>query len=153
MVELLAQVGDVDLHDVGLAVESRVPHRIQDLRLGDHPPRVRGEEHEEVELGGGQGDRLAGTPDLVSVEVHHQVVEADPAQFVWRHAAAEYGPDPGDQLLDAERLGDVVVTQGETGQLVGTFVTSREEEHRGCLLYTSDAADEEDSVDLGGRRI
>eukprot|EP00658_Telonema_sp_P-2_P005812 TRINITY_DN12197_c0_g1_i2.p1 TRINITY_DN12197_c0_g1~~TRINITY_DN12197_c0_g1_i2.p1 ORF type:complete len:211 (-),score=46.59 TRINITY_DN12197_c0_g1_i2:50-682(-) len=25
--------------------------------------------------------------------------------------------------------------------------------HSGCLLYTSDAADEEDSVDLGGRRI
>eukprot|EP00658_Telonema_sp_P-2_P015891 TRINITY_DN16138_c0_g1_i5.p1 TRINITY_DN16138_c0_g1~~TRINITY_DN16138_c0_g1_i5.p1 ORF type:complete len:334 (+),score=69.35 TRINITY_DN16138_c0_g1_i5:271-1272(+) len=25
--------------------------------------------------------------------------------------------------------------------------------HTGCLLYTSDAADEEDSVDLGGRRI
>ena len=24
---------------------------------------------------------------------------------------------------------------------------------RGCLLYTSDAADEEDSVDLGGRRV
>ena len=24
---------------------------------------------------------------------------------------------------------------------------------QGCLLYTSDAADEEDSVDLGGRRI
>eukprot|EP00658_Telonema_sp_P-2_P063874 TRINITY_DN5269_c0_g1_i1.p2 TRINITY_DN5269_c0_g1~~TRINITY_DN5269_c0_g1_i1.p2 ORF type:complete len:102 (-),score=24.70 TRINITY_DN5269_c0_g1_i1:35-340(-) len=23
----------------------------------------------------------------------------------------------------------------------------------GCLLYTSDAADEEDSVDLGGRRV
>ena len=25
--------------------------------------------------------------------------------------------------------------------------------HCACLLYTSDAADEEDSVDLGGRRI
>ena len=25
--------------------------------------------------------------------------------------------------------------------------------NRSCLLYTSDAADEEDSVDLGGRRI
>ena len=24
---------------------------------------------------------------------------------------------------------------------------------QGCLLYTSDAADEEDSVDLGGRRL
>ena len=27
------------------------------------------------------------------------------------------------------------------------------EPHRACLLYTSDAADEEDSVDLGGPRI
>src|SRR5664279_6597399 len=26
-------------------------------------------------------------------------------------------------------------------------------QHLDCLLYTSDAADEEDSVDLGGRRI
>eukprot|EP00656_Telonema_subtile_P014733 TRINITY_DN17611_c0_g1_i2.p1 TRINITY_DN17611_c0_g1~~TRINITY_DN17611_c0_g1_i2.p1 ORF type:complete len:117 (-),score=22.18 TRINITY_DN17611_c0_g1_i2:14-364(-) len=25
--------------------------------------------------------------------------------------------------------------------------------YKGCLLYTSDAADEEDSVDLGGRRL
>ena len=25
-------------------------------------------------------------------------------------------------------------------------------EHNGCLLYTSDAADERSSVDLGGRR-
>src|SRR5664280_3669352 len=30
---------------------------------------------------------------------------------------------------------------------------AREEGFKGCLLYTSDAADEEDSVDLGGRRI
>ena len=28
-----------------------------------------------------------------------------------------------------------------------------EDERRGCLLYTSDAADERSSVDLGGRRI
>eukprot|EP00828_Plagiopyla_frontata_P006037 TRINITY_DN1256_c0_g1_i2.p2 TRINITY_DN1256_c0_g1~~TRINITY_DN1256_c0_g1_i2.p2 ORF type:complete len:107 (-),score=19.06 TRINITY_DN1256_c0_g1_i2:30-350(-) len=27
------------------------------------------------------------------------------------------------------------------------------EEYQDCLLYTSDAADEEDSVDLGGRRL
>ena len=27
------------------------------------------------------------------------------------------------------------------------------EQHRACLLYTSDAADERSSVDLGGRRI
>ena len=29
----------------------------------------------------------------------------------------------------------------------------RDEEYKACLLYTSDAADERSSVDLGGRRI
>ena len=33
----------------------------------------------------------------------------------------------------------------------GTFPQGREHWH--CLLYTSDAADERSSVDLGGRRI
>eukprot|EP00658_Telonema_sp_P-2_P012552 TRINITY_DN14776_c0_g1_i5.p1 TRINITY_DN14776_c0_g1~~TRINITY_DN14776_c0_g1_i5.p1 ORF type:complete len:127 (-),score=19.00 TRINITY_DN14776_c0_g1_i5:68-448(-) len=33
------------------------------------------------------------------------------------------------------------------------FLTIALNKHAICLLYTSDAADEEDSVDLGGRRI
>src|SRR5664280_3249869 len=37
---------------------------------------------------------------------------------------------------------------------IENFANSDNEDHIGpCLLYTSDAADEEDSVDLGGRRI
>src|SRR5664280_657994 len=43
-------------------------------------------------------------------------------------------------------------TQTSTANLqeVVTILSNRV---NGCLLYTSDAADEEDSVDLGGRRI
>ena len=37
-------------------------------------------------------------------------------------------------------------------ELVG-FDPSSYDEYAGCLLYTSDAADERSSVDLGGRRI
>src|SRR5665648_1051609 len=33
------------------------------------------------------------------------------------------------------------------------LLVSQRDEVKPCLLYTSDAADEEDSVDLGGRRI
>ena len=43
------------------------------------------------------------------------------------------------------------LSQGDVGQPDdddGGASTARD-----CLLYTSDAADEEDSVDLGGRRI
>eukprot|EP00658_Telonema_sp_P-2_P007263 TRINITY_DN12707_c0_g1_i1.p1 TRINITY_DN12707_c0_g1~~TRINITY_DN12707_c0_g1_i1.p1 ORF type:complete len:112 (-),score=32.27 TRINITY_DN12707_c0_g1_i1:71-406(-) len=35
----------------------------------------------------------------------------------------------------------------------GSMVVDRARYGSTCLLYTSDAADEEDSVDLGGRRI
>ena len=38
------------------------------------------------------------------------------------------------------------------GQLIEVPYTYNEQV-KNCLLYTSDAADEEDSVDLGGRRI
>src|SRR5664280_2319141 len=48
------------------------------------------------------------------------------------------GLEPGQQQPVDARPG------GHDGRLAGPQV---------CLLYTSDAADEEDSVDLGGRRI
>ena len=39
------------------------------------------------------------------------------------------------------------------GQTSGPFEVTIAGLHKGCLLYTSDAADERSSVDLGGRRI
>ena len=45
---------------------------------------------------------------------------------------------------------------GDEAMLCAIIDAIRKEEadaHITCLLYTSDAADEEDSVDLGGRRI
>src|SRR5664279_3838335 len=39
------------------------------------------------------------------------------------------------------------------GDLQKGMAVTDAENHKCCLLYTSDAADEEDSVDLGGRRL
>ena len=45
----------------------------------------------------------------------------------------------------------------DPGEIVWTWVPYEEDHSQGkdrpCLLYTSDAADERSSVDLGGRRI
>src|SRR5664279_2108220 len=46
-----------------------------------------------------------------------------------------------------QQLFGELAKQGATGKIV------RAADYNICLLYTSDAADEEDSVDLGGRRI
>ena len=57
-----------------------------------------------------------------------------------------------DRLTPLERLGDFVehahgMTPAWRGAMDGRRLSSP------CLLYTSDAADERSSVDLGGRRI
>src|SRR6478752_3006895 len=68
-VDLLAQVGDVELDHVGLAAEVVVPHPVEDLRLRQHPLGVAHQESQQLELGGGQGDLGAGPPYLVGVLV------------------------------------------------------------------------------------
>eukprot|EP00658_Telonema_sp_P-2_P019306 TRINITY_DN17607_c0_g2_i1.p1 TRINITY_DN17607_c0_g2~~TRINITY_DN17607_c0_g2_i1.p1 ORF type:complete len:255 (-),score=36.32 TRINITY_DN17607_c0_g2_i1:88-852(-) len=52
------------------------------------------------------------------------------------------------------QFGDVTISYQEMASLKRIFETFDEDQSNSiCLLYTSDAADEEDSVDLGGRRI
>src|SRR5262245_28589871 len=74
-VDLLAQVGDVDLHDVRLTPEVVVPHPVEDLRLGQHPSRVTHQEAEQLELRGRQLDLFAATRHLVAVLVEHEVAD------------------------------------------------------------------------------
>ena len=50
---------------------------------------------------------------------------------------------------DAETIARRVVKEGLSVRAVEALVRGA----KGCLLYTSDAADERSSVDLGGRRI
>src|SRR5664280_1948591 len=61
-------------------------------------------------------------------------------------------------ITDARKRGDRYFliqrkVDYETLKQVKELPIFNEGQYRGCLLYTSDAADEEDSVDLGGRRI
>ena len=62
-----------------------------------------------------------------------------------------------DRGVEEDRLGHELVDDAEGERLLGAFVLAGENDvERGahtCLLYTSDAADERSSVDLGGRRI
>ena len=52
-------------------------------------------------------------------------------------------------VLESAAVG---VPDEKTGEAIKIFVV-RKDPNLTCLLYTSDAADERSSVDLGGRRI
>ena len=65
---------------------------------------------------------------------------------------------PGRLSLDRERIPNAVERVCETGRVLrnGRYLWQARNVVKvsgGCLLYTSDAADERSSVDLGGRRI
>ena len=46
-----------------------------------------------------------------------------------------------------------VIPLGNDGERIAVHAVAGEDVFWDCLLYTSDAADERSSVDLGGRRI
>src|SRR5665648_1086038 len=60
-----------------------------------------------------------------------------------------------DRIADLGKLGSWPEILADLDSLTETEVEQDNKRFllRSCLLYTSDAADEEDSVDLGGRRI
>ena len=129
-VDLLAEPVDHDVHDVGAGIEVVVPRVLGDERPGHHPPRVPHQVLEDGVLLGRQVDGLARASDLPRAGVQLEV--ADP-----EHRLADLlGPpaerlDPRQQLLEGERLGDVVVgARAEGMDLEVDRVLRREDQNR-----------------------
>ena len=74
-IDLLAQVGDVELDHVRLAAEVVVPDPIEDLGLAEHPPRVAHQVAQQLELGGRQRDLDPAPGDFVAVFVKREIAD------------------------------------------------------------------------------
>ncbi|CPU65988.1 Uncharacterised protein [Mycobacteroides abscessus] len=152
LVDLAAQVGDVELDDVGLAAEVVVPDAVEDLRLGQHAARVAHEVPQELELGRGEPDLLAPAPPLVRVLVELEVADDEHRVLALggRTAAAQQPAQPGDDLFQAERLGHVVVAaRGEPGDAVLDGVARGEEQHGHVGVALAQAAQDGEPVHVG----
>jgi hypothetical protein len=125
---------------------------IEDLHLGQHPVGVAHEVAEQLELGGGELDLLAVPPDLVAVLVEFEVGELQPRRRLAAVApgAAQHGPDPGDDLFQAERLGHVVVAaEGQAADLVLGRVAGGKEHHGDLRAAAAQPADDVKAVHVG----
>ena len=149
-VDLLAQVADVGLDDVGIAVEVVVPHVVEDLALGQDPAGVLEQVPQQVELGGRQLDERALAPDLVGLVVHLEVREREPLAVHGGYGAAQHGVDPGHELVEAEGLGHVVVAPGgESPDLVLGGVARRQEQHGRAVPLGPQPSAHLGAVDVG----
>src|SRR5215472_2455001 len=105
--ELLPQPRDVDVDHVGPGVEPVAPDLRQQVLLGDRAAGVTRQLPQQQELPLRQRHELRADPHLPAHEVH-----AEPADLERRGAPAgspDAQPDALQQLVEAERLGHVVV--------------------------------------------
>jgi hypothetical protein len=70
------------------------------------------------------------------------------------HGAAHQGAQPGDDLLEAERLGDVVVAaRGEAGDAVLDGVAGGEEQDRDAVVVLAHPAQHLEAVHVGQHHV
>ena len=94
----------------------------------------------------------AAAEHLVRLVVELEVVEHELAarRCAVRIVAPEHDPDPRDQLLDAERLGDVVVAaDGQAVHLLLGGVAGGEKDHRDLDAVADQALHEREAVVVG----
>ena len=92
---------------------------------------VQHEEPQQPELGGRQRDEDAVPPDFVAVFVEFQAGDAYPRGRRGTAGAPQHGPDAFQHLVQAERLGHVVVcAEGQAGDTLADTVASAQEDDR-----------------------
>ena len=149
-VDLAAQVRDVGLDDAVVTAEVVAPHVVEDLPLGQHPAGVGHQVPQQLELGRRQGDPLPAAPHLVRLLVQFEVGEGEPGRAGLAAGAPQDRADPGGQLLQAERLGDVVVAaEGQPADLVVGRVPGGQEDHRGTGTAVAQLPDDLEAVQVG----
>src|SRR5581483_6167378 len=111
--ELGAEPAHVDAQVFGLGLVAVPPDPAQQVRVGEELAPVDGQLAQQRELGRGQVDRLAAAADLLAGQVDGDITDPDHRRGLLLRrrgaGAPERSGDPGEQFLDAERLGHVVV--------------------------------------------
>jgi hypothetical protein len=105
----------------------------------------------QLEFGGGEVDDLAAPPNLVRVVIQFEVIDADDGVVVLeRVGPAEYSPDAGHHLVEAEGLRHVVVSaHGESGDLVIGIIPGRQEDDREVPAGSPQPARDGEPVHVG----
>src|SRR5690606_37362673 len=129
---LAPQVADIDLEGVRGGRKVVPPYLLQDPLPGQHLAWVPQQQFEQRELGAGQPDLAIAAVHLAGGRVERQVGQRQGSGLVSaRGRTAQQRAQPREQLLEGERLREVVVrARVQTGDPVGDLAPRGEHEHR-----------------------
>ena len=152
--ELLPQRRHVHIEHLSRAVPVLVPGALEHLLAADHPARVAGQALQDGELLGSHGDLVPVHADLVRAQVHGERAVLQDLGVAGRLlAAAENGPDPGQQLLQPERLDQVVLGALVEGQHAVGFLAPRRHDDDGRVAGPAQSPADLHAVHVGQAEI
>src|ERR1700743_1369350 len=130
--QLAAELGDVDAQVVGLRAVGRTPNVLEELLLGDQPAPVADQDLKQLPLGRRQPDVGPGPDDALGGQVDREGGGGDDGVVrCGRRGPADRRAEPGEKLVHAERLRDVVVGAGvERGDLLMLRPPHRQDDDR-----------------------
>src|SRR4051812_42039454 len=150
--ELAPQVGDEHVDGVGLAERGIAPDLLEQLVARDHQSLVAHHELEELELAGGELEQAIAAGGLVRGRVELQVAD-DQRRAAPRRAPAQERAQPRQQLLEVERLDQVVVGAGVEPLDARVDRVARGEHQDRHVAVGAQAAGDLDAVDLGQPQV
>lgn len=151
--DLLAQPADEHLDGVGVTVEVLVVEMLDQLGAADHPALMHHQIVKQAVLQRGEAQRFAVDAGAGRSRVETQAAERQ-ARRSMSGRAAQKRPQPRQQLLGVERLGQVVVGAGvEPGDLFAPGAARGQDQHRHGHALAPPALQHRHAVDLGQAEI
>src|SRR6266566_7308786 len=108
LINLLAKTVDIDLDQVGFAVEVAVPDMLHNFTAGNKFRCPKQKQFEQSEFSGSQRDRLFVARGAPAVAVECEVGVAKPCVAAMK-AAANQRPDPGQEFRENKWLRQIVI--------------------------------------------
>ena len=118
-------------------IEVVAPDLLADLDAREDPARGADQLFEQRELAGGQFDLPPAAPDLPGEQVDREILDCQEA-LRGAGGSARHRLQAGDQLLDEERLGEVIVgPEVQAFEALVQFAPGREQDDRARAIRRS----------------
>src|SRR5581483_7663129 len=148
--ELLAEASDINMEVVGLIAVLRSPHTLQQPMVGEHPVWIGDEHLEQFVLRRAEVDLLAADGNAAPPQVDLNVTSAKDSTLEagWLRRVAQRDAHPCHQLIEPERLRQVVIGAQIKRLYLLPLLATRGEHHNGRLAALANALDNRGAVEV-----
>ena len=151
--EFFAELADEDAEVFRLLGGLRAPHVGEQDAVGEDLARIAREEEQQVEFLGCEVHGTAGDGNGVRAGVDEEIADFNGGIAGPLGSAAKMSAHTREELLNAEGLGDVIVSAGVECLYFGVFLIAHGEDEDGGVRFAADGAAEVNACHTGHHKV